>query len=336
MGSRFKGWSADELHDDYRAGKSEAVHLLLRGSSKRGAVRARYVASPRQDTNIVGVGIGRRYAEGKGSSEHAVRVYVRRKLPKSQVGKHKIPDHFDGIRTDVIETGAFRALGKGIKAAQARTRPLRSGLSIGFASTEDFVVGTIGAIVMRGADRFVLGNNHVLAFENSLPPGTAILQPSRLDNGQNGTDRVGALAEFVRLEPFGNQMDAAIARIAPQIAVTAGFAHGPRLASGLPLPAVTEMRITKLGRTTGRTDGRIDDISVDVAVDFETGQFVFEDQLMLRASSAPFSDDGDSGALVVATAQKRPVGLLFAGSASHALATPIDRVLAGFGVTILA
>ena len=98
MGSRFKGWSADELHDDYRAGKGEAVRLLLRGSSKRGGVRARYVASPRQDTNVVGVGIGRRYAEGKGSSEHAVRVYVRRKLPKSQVGKHKIPDHFDGIR----------------------------------------------------------------------------------------------------------------------------------------------------------------------------------------------------------------------------------------------
>lgn len=336
MGSRFKGWSAEELHDDYRAGKSEAVRLLLRGSSKRGVTRARYVASPRQDTNIVGVGIGRRYCEGKGSSEHAVRVYVRRKLPKSQVGKHKIPDHFDGVRTDVIETGAFRALGKGIKAAQARTRPLRSGLSIGFASAEDFVVGTIGAIVLRGADRFVLGNNHVLAFENSLPPGTPILQPSRLDDGQNGMDQIGELTQFIRLEAFGNQMDAAIARIAPQIAATAGFAHGPRLASGVPLAAVTEMRINKMGRTTGRTDGRIDDVSVDVAVDFETGQFVFEDQLMLRASGGPFSNVGDSGALVVAATQKRPVGLLFAGSASHALATPIDRVLAAFGVTILA
>ena len=334
MASRFKGRSVEQLDPDLRSGKEAAVRQLLGKAPSVKPCRP-YVVTPRHDSNVVGVGIGRRYTAGKGTPDHAVRVYVRHKLPKAKTGTHRIPTHFDGVPTDVIETGTFRALGAGIHAARSRTRPLRGGLSVGFASDEDFVVGTVGAIVQRGNDRFILSNNHVLAYENMLPLGTAIVQPSTIDNGKDPTDHIGQLAEFVPLQPRGNRMDAALARIDPRIKTSGGSVYGPRLASAMPTPALTGMRIAKCGRTTGLTRGRVDDVSLSVAVEFASGQFLFEDQLMLRADDVPFSGDGDSGALVVADALGRPVALLFAGAPAHAIATPIERVLSQFGVTIL-
>ena len=54
-----------------------------------------------------------------------------------------------------------------------------------------------------------------------------------------------------------------------------------------------------------------------------------------------FSAGGDSGSLIVAKGQgrnkandRKPVGLLFAGSSFATIANPIDAVLAAFGVTI--
>ena len=52
-----------------------------------------------------------------------------------------------------------------------------------------------------------------------------------------------------------------------------------------------------------------------------------------------FSQGGDSGSLIVTydpdnANEKKPVGLLFAGSSTHTIANPIDLVLDRFGVTI--
>jgi hypothetical protein len=247
-----------------------------------------------------------------------------------------IPKHYGGVPTDVIETGAFRALlARGLRAAQARTRPLQSGLSVSFSNTDESAAGTIAAIVVRGQDRFILSNNHVLAFENRLALGTDIVQPATLDNGRLPQERVGALAQFTPLQPVGNRLDAAIAKISDTVQSIAGSAYGDSLLSSEPLEARTEMLVSKLGRGTGLTVGRIEDVSIDVAVDFATGQFLFEDQILIAASDDEFANDGDSGSLVTASRERRPVGLLFAGSSSHALATPIDRVLSEFGVEIL-
>lgn len=332
--ARFVGQSLARLGERYRAAKAEAVAHLL--SAKRVSSAVTYLASARPDQNIVGIGIGRKRTDGKGTKDHAVRVYVRRKLPASKVGKHRIKSQYDGVPTDVVETGSFRALlTRGLAAAQARTRPLLSGLSVSFASAEQFAAGTIGAIVCRGQDRFILSNNHVLAFENALAIGADIVQPATLDRGGLPQDRIAALNAFTPLAPNGNRIDAAIAQIAEGVPSVAGFVSGQDLVSGEPLSVSTEMLVNKVGRGTGVTSGRIDDVSLDVAVDFASGQFLFEDQILIRASDDAFATDGDSGSLLVASRERRPVGLLFAGSSSHALATPIDRVLSEFDVSIL-
>ncbi len=48
-----------------------------------------------------------------------------------------------------------------------------------------------------------------------------------------------------------------------------------------------------------------------------------------------FSDSGDSGSLIVDRKSRRATGLLFAGSATHTIANPIDEVLTALGVSLL-
>jgi hypothetical protein len=102
--------------------------------------------------------------------------------------------------------------------------------------------------------------------------------------------------------------------------------------------------VQKYGRTTGLTSGQISAINVFVEVCYE--QFwgfciksaYFFDQIEISGSG--FSGPGDSGSLIVTydpehpSNDKRPVGLLFAGSDTTTYANRIDFVLDRFGVTI--
>ncbi len=62
----------------------------------------------------------------------------------------------------------------------------------------------------------------------------------------------------------------------------------------------------------------------------------FEGQILI--SGGEFSTGGDSGSLIVSkgflAADRRPVALLFAGSANNTIANPIDLVLDRFGVAV--
>jgi hypothetical protein len=176
----------------------------------------------------------------------------------------------------------------------------------------------------------------VLAFENTLPVGTDIIQPASLDGGRDVEDRVGTLASFIALSQDDNQVDAALAQLDPGINVTERYPDLIQLDSVQPAAAVAQARVSKLGRGSGYTLGTIEDLGIDAQVDYETGQFNFVDQLLIKGNGASFSDGGDSGALVVsATGACRPVAMLFAGSPQYSLATPIDRVLQALGVTFI-
>ena len=54
----------------------------------------------------------------------------------------------------------------------------------------------------------------------------------------------------------------------------------------------------------------------------------FQDQILVRGGAGPFSAYGDSGSVIVDRATKRATALLFAGSASHTIANPLEEVLA--------
>src|SRR5258708_7410705 len=66
--------------------------------------------STRPDANVVGIGIGRKYVKSRPTDRPSVRFYVVRKLERALIPKaHALPSHIDGVETDVVETGRFRA-----------------------------------------------------------------------------------------------------------------------------------------------------------------------------------------------------------------------------------
>ena len=96
------------------------------------------------------------------------------------------------------------------------------------------------------------------------------------------------------------------------------------------------MKVQKCGITTGQTEGRIAYLNVAVNVNYgSSGVATFYNQIGIRPGG--FSAGGDSGSLIVVKGgnnDRRPVGLLYAGSSSLTFANPIIPVLSRFGVTV--
>ena len=109
--------------------------------------------------------------------------------------------------------------------------------------------------------------------------------------------------------------------------------------------ASINLKVKKYGRTTSQTTGRVSAINATVDVNYGTrpdgtpGVARFVKQIIIEPGDV--SAGGDSGSLIVVDGKgknkaldRKPVGLLFAGSFFVTVANPIDDVLAAFGVTI--
>ena len=101
-----------------------------------------------------------------------------------------------------------------------------------------------------------------------------------------------------------------------------------------PVAPFVGQSVVKHGRTTGLTFGSVVDTSLDGNVHYNGGVAYFEDQIVVVGNTGPFSESGDSGSLVLDTSDPHPVGLLFAGDDSQAIADPIRSVLNRFGATV--
>lgn len=224
-----------------------------------------------------------------------------------------------------------------------RQRPLRIGCSVGHFKV---TAGTLGAIVRPrgGGPPCILSNNHVLANENRAKKGDAVLQPGTYDGGKNPGDVVAVLSKFVRLKRLGaNIIDCAIAELKASIEADATKLTGLGKLKGVGDVHVDEgARVAKLGRTTGLTRGNVTAFELDnVSVEFDIGVIRFDNQIEIESAGAgPFSDDGDSGSLIVG-ADLRAVGLLFAGGDQGGAngqgltyANPIDAVLKALDVEL--
>lgn len=249
----------------------------------------------------------------------------------------------------------IRLVGRIDKRAHARaapwyrrnTRPLLMGASVGHARV---TAGTIGAFVSRGRAGFILSNNHVLANEDTAVPGDWILQRGRFDGGKRPADDVARVRHWVRLKkPGTNFVDAALAAIERGIPYEPGLLRAfiggrNRRLAGLGPEFIDEGAIVyKAGRTTGPTRGRVTAFDLDnVVVNYDVGNLRFDNQIEIEGiGRRPFSDGGDSGALIV-NADMQAVGLLFAGSERGGannlgltFANPIHRVLTDLKATLL-
>jgi len=228
------------------------------------------------------------------------------------------------------------------------------GVSIGH---EWITAGTLGCLVKRDGQIFILSNNHVLADCGNAPIGSAILQPGKYDGGTL-VDRIATLSDFIPIYFVGipgdckignaivkllnfsasvvkrksriclidkqqaeNLVDAAIA-----LPIVPTDVDKEILEIGVPAgiaKGILGMSIQKSGRTTGLTKGEI--LQTDVAVTVQYGEgktALFVDQFMAGAMCA----GGDSGSVVL-DMERNIIGLLFAGSDNSTVMNPIQHVI---------
>ncbi len=330
--------------DLYAAKQEWSQRLLLPPARARAtafAVRG-ITTVPTPQQNVVGVGIGEKLVDGKPVGVQVLKFLVRVKYPAAEISaKDMLPKSVNGLPTDVEEVGLLRALPAAVGPSampnpRARFRPASPGCSVGFQDpANQFVMaGTFGAVVKKDGALFILSNNHVLADENQLPIGAPIFQPGLLDGGKPASDQIATLAQFVQLRPgVMNKVDAAIAKALHTSLITKEI-----LCIGAPqgkVRARIDMIVHKFGRTTGYTVGRITSTATDVTVQYETGNFTFQNQIIIVGlDNKPFSAAGDSGSAILERASQKAIGLLFAGSPTHTIANHIGDVVRAFHVTL--
>ena len=308
--------------------------------------------------NVVATGIGYKIAGTTLTTEISIVVSVIQKLPTAQLtAASLVPSAIGGMKTDVIETGKIVAF----QDPKQRMRPARPGVSIGHYQ---ITAGTLGCLVKRGDQVYILSNNHVLANSNKAQLGDAILQPGPYDGGTSA-DQIATLEQFIPIgfdgstpppppppgcsplaallklfqpqpapptpqinEPGNNTVDCAIAKpLSPDLVLPDILNIGVPLGVGT---ATLGTQLQKMGRTTGYTTGQITQVDVTVSVDYGGPIATYRNQLMAGA----MSQGGDSGSAVL-DMNKRMVGLLFAGSSSTTIMNPAQNVLDALQVQLV-
>lgn len=282
--------------------------------------------------NIQGLGIAERITAGRRLDELVMKVYVDKKLPKSQCDRVvpervEVPGTSQTVETDVEEIGKVE-----LEATTGRFRPAMPGCGVGHLEVE---VGTFGLLVRKRdepEDLYVLSNSHVLANQGVCQVGDLVIQAGRYDGGLDPDDAICKLAAWVPFdfaaEGYPNLVDAAIARVKNPEEVSAAVrligvpgGHSTYVRRG--------MQVRKSGRTTDYTIGEIRDTDYRLQMWYEladgsgaTGRVGLRDQVLCTRYTAP----GDSGAAVFNTSDK-VVGLHFAGSSSSSIFNRIANVL---------
>jgi hypothetical protein len=322
--------------------------------------------------NVVATGIGYKRVLGELTGDLAIICSVETKVAMSSLSEtQQIPNEIEGIPTDVQQTGSIHALqnlADPVRVPETnphtgRHRPFPGGVSIGHNKVS---AGTLGCLVKKGGQIFILSNNHVIANSNNASPGDLIIQPGIHDGGTVEEDVIAGLYEFIpvifenegekhkvskglkwfnnlisrlpvgntnrylqKTQPVYNLVDCAIAG-----PVLMGDCLNEILKIGM-IKGITEgnlgMKIRKSGRTTGLTSGSIEQLDVTVKVNFGGGRTAFfTDQYIAGA----MSEGGDSGSVIV-DRENQAVGLLFAGSANSTIINRIENVFSLLDITLL-
>jgi hypothetical protein len=279
---------------------------------------------------IEGLGVGEKISAGNPAGELALRVYVERKLAKRSV-EHPVPSTVEvpqvgELVTDVVELGHVEP-----ESFRERARPAMPGCGVGHVAA---TVGTFGCLVRRTDDEalYILSNAHVLADVGFGQPGDVVVQPGVADGGDEGSDALAMLADFVPFAfddvGFDNQVDAAIARVRRSDWVVTQIRELGVAPAGVGRVIRRGMHVKKVGRTTGYTTGVVQDIHFRTALTYprangaRTRRVGFRDQVLCTR----YSDGGDSGAVVL-NSTNRAIGLHFAGAPAGSAFNRIGHVL---------
>jgi len=274
------------------------------------------VVEPHGGPNIVATSIGEKRTKGKPTGEAAVIVYVEKK--SKNAGPAMIPKTIGGFPTDVVEVGELR--------------PLAS--SCGGMVCGPTKCGTLGCIVKvkNRNDKYILTNWHVVAFNHPF-------EGRPVDDGAGS--QIGVLTDWVtpRSNGVGNIADVALAKVTGAAANSShcqvrnsSWLTKEEIAQRLAQNSGNGFPVRIVGQNYQPSTGRVIRMDGDRTVNYQPygipGLCRFVDMLIIKPDGNAFSDDGDSGSLVVTVeTQPRPVGLLFAGDGVLGYANRIGHVV---------
>jgi hypothetical protein len=164
---------------------------------------------------VVGVGVGEKWSKGVATGSEAIVVLVKEKkdiaaLEADSVIPTQVTVNGVTVQTDVIAVGEIRAY-VGEENRKLR-RPIQAGISVGHYKITS---GTIGLIVQKDGEDYILSNNHVLANSNAATIGDPVYQPGPADGG-GASNQVAKLSHFIPIDftPGANNLvDCALAKI---------------------------------------------------------------------------------------------------------------------------
>lgn len=279
-------------------------------------------------------------------------------LAKGQA--NPLPDKLENVPVEIMVTGELKALkgppggGGGVSHTAIQTPPIQLGTSGGWRhdlANGYCCGGTLGSLVQKGGQLYILSNYHVLEADivsggNSrvATEGDPVIQPGLIDVScnANNAQNVATLSGIKSLP--GSNVDAAIAQIITGMVRTDGAILEIGTISSSITGASLNQAVKKSGRTTGLTRSKISGLNATVSISYENecaggSAFTktFTGQIVISNRASKFLAGGDSGSLMVedVTTNPRAVGLLFAGSSSSGIANPIGEVLSFFGASMV-
>jgi hypothetical protein len=296
------------------------------------ALHATKVRRTFDDPNIVGVGISKKVTSGSELDALSVCFYVVKKQVRTRVPpRYLIPPVLASPNGRATFTDV-KAIGRVVPETNplVKNKPIESAFSVGHVK---ITAGTLGAIVKKGAKRYLLSNSHVLANSGKGKSGDKILYPAIADGGVAPANWVATLSETVPFTTGGsfvNEVDAALAELReerlPRVKYTLSQANKPFAV----IVPERDMVVTKRGRTTGLTQGKIIDTDFRFVLNYDgVGKVGFTRQVLCER----YTDKGDSGSLVVDVETGKIAGLHFAGANGGSVFNPIQSVIKALGFT---
>ncbi|HEV2992080.1 MAG TPA: hypothetical protein VG759_26825 [Candidatus Angelobacter sp.] len=182
-----------------------------------------------------------------------------------------------------------------------------------------FSAGTLGAVVQvggTGGQQYLLGSNHVLAYNGRVQTHEDIVTPGRLEDITGGS-KIGSSFCFVPLDhTTTNSVDCALAQLQSPVPTQPMTSVKP-IPFGTSIsnnPLLVSSPIKKFGRTTQSTAATLNIYSWQGSIDFSFGTFDFDDMLAAYTQHNVFAAPGDSGALAFdpSATTRQGVGLVTA------------------------
>ena len=288
-------------------------------------VKAAYEDELLNKKNVMGVGIGQKNKDG----EMSVIVMVEKKEDISSLSEEDvIPSEIDGVPTDVIEIGEVTPM---MACTHCNLeRPVYGGLS---AIWDKGTACTLGAIVYKDGEPYALMNTHCAnPHWKGAKIGDNVIQPSPNDGGKKTRDVIGTSTDYEELILDGvtnNYYDAAIVKL--DVDAKPLFLEGFGDIYPEPADVFAGDAVWKSGRTTGVQTSKVIATNVTMYCNYgdSYGRGKFLNQVLVENNNKYFTDGGDSSSLVV-NSDRRPVGIIFAGSTTSAFFCPIKPIMERF------